>query len=136
MAKASSPVRLQAELMEAASRSGKLAHRSAAEQVEYWASIGRTVGNLLTPQALLALRSGLAQVKVEPIVGQPVDSEALFASLDQQRASGELSQAISSNQFRYQASHQHPGLLERVAPDGQITIGQFHNGEFQPVNAA
>ncbi len=46
MAKAASPVRLEKERMEAASRSGKRPHRSAPEQVEFWADIGRTMDAL------------------------------------------------------------------------------------------
>lgn len=136
MAKASSPVRLQAELMEAATRSGQLAHRSAAEQVEYWASIGRTVGNLLTPDALVAVRSGLAQVKVEPILGSPIDPDQVFANLNQQRQSGQLVNTINTGNVRYQASVQHPGFLEQINPDGSIIIGQFRNGLFEPKSAA
>lgn len=136
MAKASSPVRLQAELMEAASRSGQLSHRSTAEQVEYWASIGQTVGNQLSPEALLAVRTGLARVKVEPVDSQPLDPEQVFARLEQQRDSGQLAQDLAKKGIRYQASRQHPGLLEQIDTDGQITVGQFHNGEFEPINAA
>merc|ERR1711916_220622 len=123
-------------LMEAAVRSGKLCHRSAAEQVEYWASIGRTVGNLLTPDAILAVRSGLAQVKIEPVTSQPVDADQVFASLNNQRNSGELAERISAGNVRYQASRQHPGLLEQINPNGSVVIGQFRNGLFEPVSAA
>ncbi len=136
MAKASSPVRLQADLMEEAKRSGQLSHRSAAEQVEYWASIGRTVGNLLTPDALLAVRTGLAKISIEPVAGQAVNPTDVLANLASQRNSGQLSESISQGRTKYQASANHPGLLEKVDGDGSVTLGQFSNGVFEPMNAA
>ncbi len=136
MAKASSPVRLQADLMEEAKRSGQLSHRSAAEQVEYWASIGRTVGNLLTPDALLAVRTGLAKISIEPVAGQAVNPTDVLANLASQRNSGQLSVSTSQGRTKYQASANHPGLLEKVDGDGSVTLGQFSNGVFEPMNAA
>ncbi|BFM06890.1 TA system antitoxin ParD family protein [Halioxenophilus aromaticivorans] len=136
MAKASSPVRLQADLMEEAKRSGQLSHRSAAEQVEYWASIGRTVGNLLTPDALLAVRTGLAKISIEPVAGQAVNPNDVLANLASQRSSGQLSKSISQGRTKYQASAHHPGLLEKIDADGSVTLGQFSNGVFEPMNAA
>jgi len=136
MAKASSPVRLQADLMEAATRSGQLSHRSAAEQVEYWASIGRTVGNLLTPDALVAVRTGLAKITVEPVSSEAVDPELVLQQLAQQRKTGELSDKISRGNVKYQPSRQHPGLLEQVSPNGTVTVGQFTDGNFVPMSAA
>ena len=62
MAKAASPVRLEKELMEAAARSGERLHRSAAEQVEYWADIGRTVDASVSPDSLLEVAAGLARL--------------------------------------------------------------------------
>jgi hypothetical protein len=43
MAKAASPIRLQEELMQAAESTAKRFHRSTAEQIEYWADLGRSV---------------------------------------------------------------------------------------------
>ena len=52
MAKAISPIRLQNELMVSAKAVGVLMHRSAAEQIEYWASLGQKVSELVSPQTL------------------------------------------------------------------------------------
>ena len=41
MAKSPSPVRLQEELMQSATQAGARHHRSAAEQIEYWAEIAQ-----------------------------------------------------------------------------------------------
>jgi len=135
MAKAVSPVRLQADLMEAAALTGKRLHRSSAEQIEYWASIGRSVGLLLNPDSLLAVTAGLARLKVEPVIASPVDPDQVFAALERDRKSGVLARSVSQSTVRYQASDSHPGQLEQIDTDGTITIGQFKGGVFTPLEA-
>ncbi|WP_432472806.1 TA system antitoxin ParD family protein [Amphritea sp. HPY] len=133
MAKAHSPLRLEADLVEQARITGKQLHRSTAEQIEYWADIGRNVAKVITPETLLQVYSGLARVKVEPVAGPTVDPEAVFHALEEDRECGNLKDNITSSSLRYQASVQHPGLLEQIALDGTVTLGRFKNGEFQPV---
>ena len=81
MPKSPSPVRLQDELMRSAALVGALHQRSAAQQVEYWASLGRSVAELLDPEQLLAVQSGLARLRVEPIRVVAVDPAAVFATM-------------------------------------------------------
>ena len=133
MAKAASPIRLQADLMEAAALTGKRSHRSSAEQIEYWASIGRSVGKVLNPDAILAITTGLARVKVEPVIAGPIDPGQVFAALERDRKSGALAQSVSESTVRYQVSDSHPGQLEQIDSDGKITTGQFNQGVFTPV---
>ena len=74
MAKAASPIRLQEDLMQAASNAGERLHRSTAQQIEYWAGIGRKVAKYIDPDSLLEVNAGLARIKVEPIetsTGEP-----------------------------------------------------------------
>lgn len=136
MAKAVSPIRLQADLMEAAALTGKRSHRSGAEQIEYWASIGRSVGKVLDPDALLAITTGLARVKVEPVIAGPIDPDHVFAALERDRKSGALEQSVSESRVRYQVSDSHPGQLEQIDSDGKITTGQFNQGVFTPVKTS
>ncbi len=133
MAKANSPVRLQADLMEAASTTGKLMHRSAAEQIEFWASVGRRVTSQLSPDNLIALSSGLANIKVEPVTSAALDPDAVFAALENDRVSGTLTSDIAQKGIRYQVSRHHPGYLEQVDENGCSTIGQFSHGKFIPL---
>ncbi|RLA39565.1 MAG: hypothetical protein DRR42_27035 [Gammaproteobacteria bacterium] len=136
MAKSASPVRLQAELMESARVNGSIQHRSAAEQIEYWADIGRKVSRNIDPDALLAVEAGLAHIKVEKIKSAAVDPESVFAALDANRESGELASAIAEQSpIRYQASKNNPGLLEQIDEAGRKVVGQFLEGEFVPTNA-
>lgn len=133
MPKASTPVRLQADLMERAVQAGARHHRSAAQQIEYWAALGQQVAGLVDPDSLLAVQCGVARLKVEPIQGAPVASQEVFAALDADRRSGVLAQAVTTAAVRYQASSQQPGLLERIGPDGSRVIGRFRDGVFQPL---
>ena len=136
MAKAASPVRLQQDLMQAASVAGERHHRSAAEQIEYWASIGRGVAKVLNPDSLLAVTTGLARLRIEPVVAPAVDPEAVFAALEGERQAGSLAAAVTTAAPRYQASAAHPGQLERIEADGRVTLGQFSNGVFIPSTPA
>ena len=136
MAKSASPVRLQEELMESARVNGAVQHRSAAEQIEYWADIGRKVSRSIDPDVLLAVEAGLARIKVEKIKSVAVDPEPVFAALDANRESGELASAIAEQSpIRYQASRNNPGLLEQIDQAGKTVVGQFLEGEFVPADA-
>ncbi|GFO71316.1 hypothetical protein BJAS_P0709 [Bathymodiolus japonicus methanotrophic gill symbiont] len=130
MAKASSPVRLQDDLMQAAKSTGERFHRSTAEQIEYWADIGRKVSTVLGPDTLISIATGLTQVKVEPIYGKPVDPDDVFNLLEAQQQQGALTQAVTGSAFKYQSSLTQPGYLERIDQHGNVLVGQFENGEF------
>jgi hypothetical protein len=133
MPKSASPVRLQQALMQSAALAGARQHRSAAEQIEYWAALGQQVAGVLDPDKLLDVASGLAALKVEPITSTAVAPEQVFAALEQQRRSGHLSQSVSGASLRYQASKAQPGLLEEIRPNGNRRLGRFCNGLFEPV---
>ncbi|MCR2747651.1 ParD-like family protein [Limnobacter parvus] len=133
MAKASSPIRIQSDLMSNASVLGKLHHRSAAEQIEYWASIGQKVENLLDPESLLQIKAGLLRVKLEQVNAPALNADTVFGNMDLKRSTGELKAEVSQSKLRYQASTTHPGLLEQVDGKGKIKVGQFDNGVFKPI---
>lgn len=130
MPKAASPIRLDESLMSEATLTASTLHRSAAEQVEYWADIGRKVSNVVDPEILLEVQSGLATLHVEKTSPVTVDPDALFEKLDHDRKTGALSQAIAAGGVRYQASSNSPGTLEAVYTDGRVETGVFVNGEF------
>lgn len=133
MAKAQSPVRLEASLMKSAAIAGDVFKRSAVEQVEYWAAIGRVVDPTITANDLLALKAGLIQVKLEKKKGVFVDAPSLLAEIDATRQSGSLQDDIAPNFPKYQASIAYPGYLEQVSDDGRIVVGQFEDGAFKAV---
>ncbi|MCG6862242.1 MAG: hypothetical protein LJE70_13350 [Chromatiaceae bacterium] len=134
MPKATSPVRLQEDLMRSAALTGMRFHRSAAEQVEYWADIGRRVADVLDPDTLLSVTTGLARLCVEPVVGPVLDPDQVFQNLEAERGRGALPDAVTGSTLRYQSSQTRPGYLERIDSEGQIRIGQFVDGRFIPVD--
>jgi hypothetical protein len=136
MPKAASPVRLQSELMESAARAGALQHRSAAEQIEYWAALGQRVARVLDPDTLLDLAAGAVRLNVEPVVTPSVPPEQVFAAVDADRASGSLANAVTTAPLRYQSATCAPGQLEQIAADGTRVVGCFRDGVFTPANAA
>ena len=109
MAKASSPIRLQNDLMQAAGLTAKRFHRSAAEQIEYWAELGRSVSSTLDPDVLLSVVSGLTKIKTEPVYSPAIDPSDVFDALERERKDGSLSSSVTQSAIRYQASTNHPG---------------------------
>lgn len=123
MAKSASPVRLQDDLMRRAALAGARHHRSAAQQIEYWAALGQDVAALLDPDLLLDVKAGLARLRVEPVRAAAVAPESVFAALDAQRQIGSLAASVSTASERYQACPSRPGLLERIDNEGNRTAG-------------
>lgn len=119
--------------MQAAALIGEQEHRSAAEQVEYWASLGRKIARQVNPETLLEIAAGLARIKVEPSVGQPVDPNVVFAAVEARRDSGALAKEVTTATPTYQASSTHPGYLEQIDKQGNRSVGTFQNGVFTPL---
>ena len=130
MPKASSPIRLQAELMHAATIASKLQRRSVAEQIEYWAEIGRCVSKIIDQDTLLEIVAGLVRLKIEPVAAVSVAPEQVLSDLERDRKNGTLADSVTTSSVRYQVSTRHPGQLEQILPDGRVLIGQFHDGVF------
>lgn len=130
MAKAISPIRLQSDLMQSATAVGALMHRSAAEQIEYWASLGQKVSDILSPDVLLTISAGLTKISVSPTVDPVIDFDDVMLEVEMRTNSGELTQTIANNTVKYQVSVNRPNFLEQVQPNGTVIIGYFKNGEF------
>ncbi|MFP4279803.1 MAG: hypothetical protein ACLFQI_07360 [Halochromatium sp.] len=107
-------------------------HRSAAEQIEYWAELGQQIADFVDPQSLLDVAAGLARLRVEPILAQPVASEAVFAAVESNRRSRVLPEKVTEAAIRYQASRTHPGYLEQIDAHGKHILGSFRQGVFVP----
>ncbi|KAF3983358.1 MAG: hypothetical protein HFP78_00030 [Methylococcales symbiont of Hymedesmia sp. n. MRB-2018] len=130
MAKSASPIRLQAELMQVAATTAKRFHRSTAEQIEYWADLGRTVASTLDPDVLLSVASGLTLIKTEAVISAPIDPDVIFKSLEDNRKTGALQKSVTASTVHYQASTTQLGCLEQIDSNGNSRIGQFENGQF------
>lgn len=58
-------IRLSTKLLQDAAIHGKAWNRSTAQQIEFWASIGKAAAPFLSPKDIVAIGQGLAHIKVE-----------------------------------------------------------------------
>lgn len=131
MAKASTPIRVRDRLLQEAAARGALESRSASQQLEYWAELGKAVSSAITPAMLLRLRAGLAHVVVAEDAVSPVSTGSVLERLDAMRASGALRRSVfPHDRPAYQASRCRPGMLEEHLPNGEVRVGRFRNGVF------
>ena len=127
-----SPMRLDADLVEAAKREGSIKKRSAPKQIEFWAELGKAVEHVLDYNDIFAVIQGLKKVKVESLESVAVDPADVFNSLEDSRKSEELAPKVTSAAIYFEASRKQPGLLDRVnSATGERQTGRFHNGEFK-----
>ena len=129
-------IRLENSLMLAAKNAAVVHKRTAVEQIEYWAELGRNVSRFVDPEALIACSSGLAEIRIEKVDASPVNPLDVFNNLEQKRVSGELVESITRTSFRYKASEDYPGMLERIDAKGKVKIGTFKNGVFKAMKDA
>lgn len=132
MVKASSPVRLQNDLMVAAEHEAALSNRSAAEQVEHWASLGQMLSAMLTPEQIRAIADHLAAIEVVPTMMPAVDPGVLFDRVASRHAAGASPDRLLGQGVRFQACRSRPGLIERIDEAGRATAGRFVDGRFVP----
>lgn len=125
------PIRIDSALLDSATIVGTLMHRTPPEQLEYWATIGRMVERQLDPRTLLDIKAGVAQITIQPVETQVLDSDSIFDSLTRLRVHGDLASQVTTTKVRYQASRQYPGYLEQLSADGTVEIGTFENQQFK-----
>ncbi len=127
-----SPMRLDADLVEAAKREGSIKKRSAPKQIEFWAELGKAVEHVLDYNDVFAVIQGLKKVKVESVKPVAVDPADVFNFLEDSRKSGKLAQKVTSAAIYFEASQTRPGLLDRVnTVTGERQTGRFYKGEFK-----
>ncbi len=129
------PVRIEKNLMQAASQAGKRLRRSTAEQLEYWADIGRRLEGIVSHDVMLDVMTGVTRLTLEPRPEPSIDPDSIFDALDADRQSGQLANRVSEASPQYQASRSHPRMLERIDADGAITVGEYRDGHFIPVTS-
>lgn len=131
-----SPIRLDTALVRAAEAEGRLEKRSTPRQIEYWAELGQRLAAELSMEDVLAVRQGLARVRVEPVEAAPVTPDEVFARVEELRESGALYEAVTGADFHYEPSRSKPGMLDKVHRDGRRETGTFHDGEFRVADSA
>jgi hypothetical protein len=122
----SQPVKVSDALVLDARLTGKVAERSIAGQIEFWARLGRAIEPLLRGDKALALRrSG----DYKPL------SECLL-SVDSPEGRHRVFKHLKTRPYPHYEPADSPGLLVRIESNGKRTTGRFVNREFQAVKKA
>ena len=127
-----SPIRLNPSLIAAAEKEGMVQNRSTPKQIEFWAYLGRAVEHAIDFSDVLAVRQGLKRIKLEHVASVAVASEAVFANIEKRNQGRALANDVTASPVYFEASKEHPGLLDRVdVTTGIRQTGQFRNGAFE-----
>lgn len=128
-------LRIDQDLAFQAEREARIQNRSKTKQLEYWAKLGKAVSSKLNIADAFAVSQGIKTIKLEltpPVQSIPIDSDAIFNDLENDRTKGLLAKKITSAKIYYEASVEHPGYIDRV---NSITkkrqTGSFEHGEFK-----
>ena len=115
------PVKIADDLVLDARMMGKIAHRSIAGQIEFWAHLGEALEPLLRGIQVQALiRSQLAK----PL-------SACLDSVDSPEGRRLVADHLKSLPFpHYEAAPGRAGFLVRTGEDGIRTVGRFVNRRF------
>ena len=120
----SQPVKISDELLLDARLTAKIAERSIAGQIEFWAQLGRAIEPLLEGSRALALRQAGAAVPLSECLGSVDSAEGRRRVVDY----------LASRPFpHYEPAPGGAGLLVRVEEDGTRTRGRFVDREFRAV---
>ena len=121
----SQPVKLSDSLVLDARLTSKLAERSIAGQIEFWARLGRAVEPLLSGETALALRK----------CGDAAPISEMLASVDAPEGRRRVAEFLENQPFpHYEPAPGKPGLLVRIEEDGRRTVGRFVRGDFRPAS--
>ena len=120
----SQPVKLTDELILDARTTAKVANRSIAGQIEFWAQLGRAIEPLLRGDRALALfRAG----KARPVSEAIRQVETVAGRL-------RVRDYLETRPFpHFEPAPDKPGFLLRIDEDGTQTLGRFVNREFEVV---
>jgi len=120
----SQPVKLSDDLVLDARLIAKVADRSIAGQIEYWAQLGRAVEPLLSGAQALALRRAGA---LRPL-------SACLANVDSPQGRARVAEFIHAQPFPHYEAADERGCLVRIDEDGTRTLGRFVNRRFVPAS--
>lgn len=120
----SQPVKLSDSLVLDARLTGKLAERSIAGQIEFWAGLGRAVESLLHGPEAFALRKAGAERPLSELLSRPGTAAG----------DAKVADYLKTRPFpHYEAAPGRPGLLVRIDAKGRRTLGRFVNRQFKAV---
>lgn len=119
----SQPVKVSDALMLDARLIGKVAERSIAGQIEFWAGLGRAVEPLLRGDQALALRRS----------GDTKPLSVCLRSVDSPAGHQRIAAHLKSRPYPHYEPSDSPGLLVRIDAHGKRALGRFVNREFRIV---
>lgn len=118
---ATTPLRLDAQLVHDARSSAILMDRSPTAQVEFWAKLGRVAESVFAHDRIRTIKQ----------MGRVQDLDALIARIDtgkgRQLALAEIRRHGTPT---YGTDPMHPGFIVERRPDGSVRIGKFVNRRF------
>lgn len=118
----SQPVRLPDEIVHDARLVSETTERSIAEQIEYWAQLGRAIEPFLKDAQVLALHRAGAD--------RPLSQ--CLESVDSPDGRRRVVEHLDCQPFpHYEPAPDQPGMLVRIEADGTRTIGRFINRQFR-----
>ncbi len=128
-------LRIDQDLVFQAAREARIQDRSKTKQLEYWAKLGKAISSKLSISDAFAVSQGIKTIKLEvssSVQSIPIDSDAIFNDLENDRTKGRLAKNVTSAKIYYEASVEHPGYLDRVnSVTGEKQTGTFEHGEFK-----
>jgi hypothetical protein len=117
------PVKLSDALVLDARVVAKVAERSIAGQIEFWARVGKAVEGVLLGDRVLRLKQR----------GEVVPISALLKSVDSKAGRERVKAQQAARPFpHFEPAPRKPGFLVKVDEDGTRTVGRFVNREFRP----
>ena len=115
------PLRIDGDLIKEAKVSGQVFHRSIAQQVEHWASLGRVMEKVLTVASVAKVKS----------LNRPVDLERVLAGARSEAGKKKTLALLARKKGPlYGTKPDRPAVLLQYQPDGTAVAGEMIKGEF------
>jgi hypothetical protein len=118
------PVKLSDELVDDARAVVRFSQRSIAGQIEFWASLGKSIEPLLRGDCALALQ----------MAGRDRALSQLLSQVDTSRGRKRVEATLRNRPYpHYKPVPHRPDLVCRIEEDGTETVGRFVGREFVAV---
>jgi hypothetical protein len=118
------PVKLSDELVEDARAVAPISQRSIAGQIEFWASLGKSIEPLLRGDRVISLQ----------VAGSERPLSLCLKEVETARGRKRLRAILDQRPYpHYKPVPGHPDLICRIENDGTETVGRFVGREFKAV---
>ncbi len=117
------PLRIDGELIKEARISGSISHRSIAQQLEHWASLGKALEGVLTVRSVAHIKN----------LKKPVDLGSLLAKAGSSAGKKRTLALLATKKGPlYGIKAERPGVLIKYPPDATTVAGHLSKGLFAP----